>query len=488
MKKNPRFFIPFVLIIIFLSISINAPTGTAEQNFTYSNDSIGIGFYLPENWEIFKSKENSPELFKDRFTENKSPDDSPLFIGMQLQRTAFIRCLVEKAEYSISDTFKILYNASIDEENFEVLEAKYIEEKKTIFWRFETILNGIKFQFMELMTMVGNNIIRVGFWTPAELYDAHKEQFQTIIRNTRFKKEENWISDWKNIFTLLPDKDIDYITLKEQINTDAKKSKGICYKVKGKKNNVYILGAIHVGKSDMYPFTDAIESAFNESEYLGVEINASNKKTGEELLEAARFGNNKTIKEELSPTLYSRLSEKFTQYGIEIDMFKQYKPWFFASIISLFNLSELGYMADYGVELYFLNRVENKKDIVELESVDEQTKMMDSIDGELFLNYSLLGLESTNEEVEELIKNWKTGNVIGIEKIIFSDKYNSLPKIDTILNKLFYNRNKKMAKKIMTYLKDTDDYFIVVGAGHLIGEKSIITILSKKGYSPEIFY
>ena len=36
-----------------------------------------------------------------------------------------------------------------------------------------------------------------------------------------------------------------------------------------------------------------------------------------------------------------------------------------------------------------------------------------------------------------------------------------------------------MAEKIEGYLKEKGSYFVVVGAGHLIGEKSIIDILRK---------
>ena len=73
------------------------------------------------------------------------------------------------------------------------------------------------------------------------------------------------------------------------------------------------------------------------------------------------------------------------------------------------------------------------------------------------------GTVATKEEVEELITNWKTGNLKGIENMIFADEYMSLPHVDALFNKLYFKRNNKMAKKIMEYLNDTEDYFIVIG-------------------------
>ena len=40
----------------------------------------------------------------------------------------------------------------------------------------------------------------------------------------------------------------------------------------------------------------------------------------------------------------------------------------------------------------------------------------------------------------------------------------------------------KMAEKIKTYLNDDSDYFIIVDAGHIIGDKGIIAILKNAGF------
>ena len=40
-----------------------------------------------------------------------------------------------------------------------------------------------------------------------------------------------------------------------------------------------------------------------------------------------------------------------------------------------------------------------------------------------------------------------------------------------------------MASKIEGYLKTKETYFVVVGAGHLVGDKGIIKMLKERGYS-----
>jgi hypothetical protein len=44
-----------------------------------------------------------------------------------------------------------------------------------------------------------------------------------------------------------------------------------------------------------------------------------------------------------------------------------------------------------------------------------------------------------------------------------------------------------MVSKIEDYLKGKGIYFVIVGAGHMIGEKGIVETLRKKGYRVEQF-
>ncbi|MCK4705950.1 MAG: TraB/GumN family protein, partial [Gammaproteobacteria bacterium] len=43
-------------------------------------------------------------------------------------------------------------------------------------------------------------------------------------------------------------------------------------------------------------------------------------------------------------------------------------------------------------------------------------------------------------------------------------------------------RNVKMTGSIKSYLKQKGRYFVVVGAGHLIGDKGIVQLLQNAGY------
>jgi len=53
------------------------------------------------------------------------------------------------------------------------------------------------------------------------------------------------------------------------------------------------------------------------------------------------------------------------------------------------------------------------------------------------------------------------------------------------MKKLIDDRNVTMAAKLEDYLKGKEQFFVVVGALHLVGEKGVARLLQDKGYKVE---
>ncbi|MDD4194832.1 MAG: TraB/GumN family protein [Syntrophorhabdaceae bacterium] len=51
-----------------------------------------------------------------------------------------------------------------------------------------------------------------------------------------------------------------------------------------------------------------------------------------------------------------------------------------------------------------------------------------------------------------------------------------------VYKKIMTDRNRNMTKRISTYLKSGGRVFVVVGAGHMVGDEGIIELLRKEGY------
>ena len=53
--------------------------------------------------------------------------------------------------------------------------------------------------------------------------------------------------------------------------------------------------------------------------------------------------------------------------------------------------------------------------------------------------------------------------------------------LEDVYRKLFTARNRKMAEKIEVYMTSGKSHFVVVGAGHVVGDDGIIALLRGKG-------
>ena len=147
-------------------------------------------------------------------------------------------------------------------------------------------------------------------------------------------------------------------------------------------------------------------------------------------------------------------------------------------------LQKLGLSPEYGIDNYFIKKAENKKQVVELESIDYQVNLLNSFsdaEQELFLASTLKDLDLLKKEINTILTAWNAGDTKTMESYV-SKSLRDDPRMLPIYKKLIFERNKNIASKIEGYLKTNEQYYVVVGAAHLVGKDGIIEILKKKGY------
>ena len=116
--------------------------------------------------------------------------------------------------------------------------------------------------------------------------------------------------------------------------------------------------------------------------------------------------------------------------------------------------------------------------------MDEQLKIfLDIENADLLLQDSFYSLEMVQEEMNGLVRAWKQGDEKVMHKLLFDDILNENAAIISLYEPLYFQRNIKMTKSINNYLEGKGQYFVVVGAGHLIGDKGIVHLLQNAGYS-----
>jgi hypothetical protein len=265
--------------------------------------------------------------------------------------------------------------------------------------------------------------------------------------------------------------------------------KNFLWRIQSKTNTVYVLGSLHLSKKEIYPLNQKIESAFDQSNVLAVEANINDIKKIDiqKLMESAFYPAHDTLEKHISPENYEWVKKETTGMSIPIELINKQKPWFLAMTLVTLESLKLGFDPNLGIDKYFLSKAEVKKKILELESLDYQIHLLSNLsdkDQELFLVSTLRNLKIMEQEVNKLIQTWSSGDTKGMESILTRSASED-KSLSPIFEKLIYERNRKMVSRIEDYLKAKETYFVIVGAGHLVGDQGIIEILRGKGYVVE---
>jgi uncharacterized protein YbaP (TraB family) len=148
-------------------------------------------------------------------------------------------------------------------------------------------------------------------------------------------------------------------------------------------------------------------------------------------------------------------------------------------------LMNLGYNPMHGIDLYFLNKSQGKKEIQGLETFEFQVGLFENFskeESEKFLLSTIMEADQLEKEMNKMISAWSTGDVEALEKTM-TENIKEYPELDAFYKKLNDDRNVRMVEKIISLLKTDKKYFIVVGAAHMVGKKGIVQLLENKGYT-----
>ena len=258
------------------------------------------------------------------------------------------------------------------------------------------------------------------------------------------------------------------------------------YEVKSGKSVVYLMGSIHIGKKEMYPLPGEIMDAFEESDYLVLEADFSDQFLGDvfAIVKAGVYFDDDGLERHISTETMRELVKFLKANNLSFKQFRKYKPWFAAMMIEAYGTLKMGFDAQYGIDKFFKNRGRDEKEILELEGAQFQIDLLDSLTNEEQeeMLKTAIGRATSDEGIwDQILRVWLEGDAEKLEEMIL-EEFGDGTKMSSIGEKLLLNRNKGMVEKIEGYIETGGKYFVVVGAGHIVGKKGIVDLLEKKEY------
>ncbi len=262
------------------------------------------------------------------------------------------------------------------------------------------------------------------------------------------------------------------------------KGKHFLWRVRTGTSIAYLLGSIHVLRKGFYPLSNEIEDAFAGSSVLAVEANIDDVSGIDmtKMIGKAMYPPGDSVDKHVSPGTYELLKKELTADGIPIRLVAMQRPWFIAVTLTSYELLKSGFDPAYGIDQHFLSEAKGKK-IVELEGFDYQVDLLSGLpdkEQESFLLSTIHDLHTLDRDADRLIIAWKAGDTDAVEALVANEGQEK--GMAAIYEKVLYERNRTMADKIGGLLRTGRTAFVVVGAGHLVGEKGIVGILRERGY------
>jgi uncharacterized protein YbaP (TraB family) len=256
------------------------------------------------------------------------------------------------------------------------------------------------------------------------------------------------------------------------------------WELHGKHNTVYILGSIHVLRPTDYPLAPAVLNAYGNAKSIFMEVNLQeidSQQMQMELLASARLPEGKTLPDIMGKQRYARAGALAREVGIDISIFDAFAPWFVAEAISQLQLQKLGFQPTSGVEMFFLEHARSDgKSVAGLETVHDQIALFTALSLDAQADYLISSLEEAHDlpkEVDDLVHAWQRGDTVW-----FADQLKSeFGRDPALYQSVLVARNRKWVPKIEALLNDDQNYLVIVGTGHLVGQGSVIELLGKDG-------
>jgi hypothetical protein len=260
------------------------------------------------------------------------------------------------------------------------------------------------------------------------------------------------------------------------------------WQINGASNRIYLLGSVHVLRQQDHPIPTAIEKAYEDAEILIMEVDVDDLDPIEMagmINELGVIKDGGTLQEIMGPSLYDEAADYASQLDIPILMLAQTEPWLAAITIEQMMLLRIGFNPEYGIEFHLSAKAgEDSKEILGLESVREQLEFLDklslSAQRELLIQ-TLRESLNIEENLDLLINAWRHGDIDFLEENLLVE----MQRYPELYRTLVVDRNEAWVERIRNLIGEQDNYLIVVGTLHLVGDDGVPALLSEIGITTD---
>ena len=255
--------------------------------------------------------------------------------------------------------------------------------------------------------------------------------------------------------------------------------------VRDQDTTIYLFGTFHAldGKRDW--FNDEVRDAFEASQEVVLEIITPDDPA--ELRPAlARHAftapGAPSLSSKLSPAGRTRLAATLAKNKMPAGSLDRFKPFFASVTLASLQFGAMGMGAEQGAEAVIKRAMKGTaKQLGAVETVDEQYALLNALpepEQLRILESTLRDDGSMHKEISSMLDAWHRGDAKAVAAAIQQSDKDS----PSLYKLMFTDRNARWAQWVDRRLDSPGTVFMAVGAGHLAGDQSLVTMLKKSGH------
>lgn len=247
----------------------------------------------------------------------------------------------------------------------------------------------------------------------------------------------------------------------------------------------YLFGTIHMLCKEDAGISDNLRSAIVNADDVYLEIDLDNMLEMLTVMSKMKMKGDTTLRDLLTKEEYDKVKAHFEKSGsmIPFSMLEKYKPILAASLLEQGALPCDNNTA-MEQEIMAEAKKHNKK-IKGLETMSYQAEVLDGIPYKMqaeqlvsYIDNSKKGDSSSTHEFSAMMEAYREQDLKKLEDLMMKEEAG----ISAYADLLLFNRNRNWIEKMKQILPGHSLLF-AVGAGHLPGEKGVINLLKKAGFT-----
>jgi len=252
----------------------------------------------------------------------------------------------------------------------------------------------------------------------------------------------------------------------------------------------WLFGSVHAGQQNLYPLPAPVLTRWRGADRLAVELDLSTRweelKTG--FSQVALLPNGERLERYLEPALVDSMRQRFSIDSVAWKRLSRLQPWVLSMVLQQRDTASAGISEDFGIDQHFLKLAAKAgRPVSELEQAHEQIEAFSSgtIAEQVELLKARLSTESLWEtKLSALVNHWRSGD----QRALLELKQQAFGRgewLATLRDRLFHQREQRMAERLLSLMREPQSVFVVVGAFHLVGSPNLSEYLQRRGATIE---